>query len=79
MIWKGISEWFKNKMLEIKILEVVPLWVIGLYLNIGVIKNDNQDSGGEKGNKSRMKPPMNEMSIVDDCNVEGVWSDQGGC
>lgn len=78
-MWKGISEWFKNKMLEIKILEVVPLWVICLYVNIDVIENDNQNSGGEKGNKSSIKPPMNEVSIVDDRNEEGVWSDQGGC
>lgn len=66
-------------MLEIKILEVLLLWVIGLYVNIDVIKNDNQDSGGEKGTKSRIKPPMNEVRIVHDCNEEVVWSDQGGC
>lgn len=63
-------------MLEIEILKVVALWVIGLYVNIDVTKNNIQHSCGEKGNKSGIKPPVSEGSIADDCKEEVVWPDQ---
>lgn len=64
---------------KIDIFKVVTLWVIGPYVDIDVTKNEDQGSGGEKGNKSEIKPPMNEESVVDAYNKKVVYSYQGRC
>jgi hypothetical protein len=56
-------------MLEIELIEVTPLWAIGLCMDIDITKNEDQGGSGEKG--SWDKTSMSERNAADD-NSEGV-------